>query len=120
MIHRCIGTGRYQNIIKAVVISVGLLTLTGCLSSHGVASINSNPPGVQVFDMEDGTTIGLTPVKYHWRSTSTKRKYMNLRLHKDGYQDAVKSFWLDLGHKSADSAFKNPQYLNFELSPAAE
>ncbi len=70
--------------------------------------------------MGDGSAIGVTPVEYHWRSSKTRRKYMNLRLHKEGYQDAVKSFWLNLDHASTGDAFSQPQHLQFDLIKNAE
>ncbi len=93
---------------------------SGCVTNYGVAAFRSVPDGVQVFDMEDGSVIGVTPVNFKWKSGKVKRKYMNVRMHKDGYEDAVKSFWLSLGYRSPDNADKNPQLVQFELKKVAE
>ena len=37
------------------------------------------------------------------------------RMHKEGYKDAVKSFWLSLDHGSEAAAVKNPQLIKFGL-----
>jgi len=97
-----------------------MILLGGCVSNYGAASFDSTPKGVQVFDMEDGSVIGVTPVQFLWRSSNVKRKYMNVRMHKEGYQDTVKSFWLSLDHKSEKGARKNPQLVQFELIKTQE
>ncbi|MGI9317034.1 MAG: hypothetical protein ACR2QW_06860 [bacterium] len=105
---------------KPIVLGVLVLAMSGCVSNYGAATFNSSPEGVQVFDMEDGSIIGQTPVQFLWRSSDVKRKYMNVRMHKEGYQDAVKSFWLSLDYKSEKDARKNPQLVQFELIKVSE
>jgi len=109
--------GRYIRILSFVLLTP---IISGCLSNYGVAAFRSVPDGVQVFDMDDGSVIGVTPVNFKWKSGTVKRKYMNVRMHKDGYQDAVKSFWLNLGSRTAKSADKNPQLVQFELIKVSE
>ncbi len=103
----------------AFITAIAALT-SGCVTNYGVAAFRSVPDGVQVFDMEDGSVIGVTPVNFKWKSGKVKRKYMNVRMHKDGYEDAVKSFWLSLGYRSPEKADKNPQLVQFELKKVAE
>ena len=55
-----------------------------------------------------------------WRSRDAKRKYMNVQLHKDGYRDVVKSFWLALDYDNADDAAANPQSVQFDINPNAD
>jgi len=104
---------------RAGFIVLPLFILTGCATyggtNYGVTMIKSIPEGVHVLDMEDGSVIGITPVKYLWHSKDTSRKFMNVRLHKEGYKDAIKSFWLSLEHGSKKAAFANPQLVEFEL-----
>ena len=97
-------------------LSVILVLLSGCTTYYGAATFKSTPDGVSVYDMEDGSVIGVTPVNHVWRSTDARRKYMNVRLHKSGYRDVVKSFWLALDYNSADDAARNPQPVHFELT----
>lgn len=106
--------------VTQLLLILSLLFLGGCVSNYGAASFDSTPEGVQVFDMEDGSVIGVTPVQFLWRSNNTKRKYMNVRMHKEGYQDAIKSFWLSLDYKSETDARKNPQLVQFELTKTQE
>lgn len=106
--------------VSLLLLCLSLLFLGGCVSNYGAASFDSTPDGVQVFDMEDGSVIGVTPVQFLWRSNNIKRKYMNVRMHKEGYQDVVKSFWLSLDYKSETDARKNPQSVQFELIKTQE
>ena len=97
-----------------------LLLISGCSSYYGAASFKSTPEGVSVYDMEDGSVIGVTPVDYVWRSEEARRKYMHVRLHKPGYRDSVKAFWLALDYNSASDAAANPQSVHFELNKTAD
>jgi hypothetical protein len=106
--------------VSLLLLCLSLVLLGGCVSNYGAASFDSTPDGVQVFDMEDGSVIGVTPVQFLWRSNNIKRKYMNVRMYKEGYQDAVKSFWLSLDYKSETDARKNPQLVQFELIKTQE
>lgn len=108
------------SLFRSIVVGTMLIGASGCVSNYGAASFSSTPDGVQVYDMEDGSVIGVTPVQFLWRSNRVKRKYMNVRMHKDGYQDAVKSFWLSLDHKSEKGARSNPQLVQFELIKDSE
>ena len=92
-----------------------VLALMGCSTHYGAAQIQSQPSGVQVFDMEDGTYIGVTPVRHVWKSSDAPRKFMNIRLHKQGFEDLVSTFWLNLGYSSAKKAASNPQPIQLEL-----
>ncbi|MGB5709151.1 MAG: hypothetical protein WBM41_20260 [Arenicellales bacterium] len=106
--------------LKSVVFVMLLLGLGGCVTNYGAAAFDSSPDAVQVFDMEDGSVIGVTPVQFLWRSGKVKRKYMNVRMQKEGYQDAVKSFWLSLDYKSEKDARTNPQLVQFKLIKVTE
>ena len=110
---------RYS-LYKSIALGMMLIAVSGCVTNYGAASFSSTPDGVQVYDMEDGSVIGVTPVQFLWRSNNVNRKYMNVRMHKEGYQDAVKSFWLSLDYKSEGDARSNPQLVQFELIKDSE
>lgn len=99
------------------VAGVGLLLVlvAGCTSYHGVAHIQSNPAGAQVYDMDDSTVLGITPVKVWWREPEEGRKFVNIRVHKEGYSDKTTSFWMSLRHTSKQDAESEPQNVNIEL-----
>ena len=114
------GNMNTNSLYKQIALGMMLIAVGGCVTNYGAASFSSTPDGVQVYDMEDGSVIGVTPVQFLWRSNSVNRKYMNVRMHKDGYQDAVKSFWLSLDYKSEKDARTNPQLVQFELIKESE
>lgn len=109
-------TDSLRQILKLITAGLLLIAMTGCATRYGAAMFRSEPDGVEVFDMEDGSVIGVTPVLYRWRSKDANRKFMNVRMQKDGYRDTVKSFWLNLDHRSEEDAIKSPQSVQFTLT----
>ena len=102
------------NLISALVLTI---CVSGCTTFYGAAMIETNPDGAQVYDMEDGSFVGISSVNHVWRSSDTRNKFMNVRLQKEGYQDTFSSFWLKLDYASPKSARQNPQFVEFELNP---
>ena len=91
--------------------------ISACTTHYGAAYIESTPPGAQVYDMEDGFYIGITPVKHVWKSDDATRKFMNLRLQKEGYKPELSTFWLNLDFGTAKGASAAAQQVQFELEP---
>lgn len=90
---------------------LGFSLLTGCVGNkYGAAYIVSNPPGAEVINLDDGTLLGVTPLKQVWRDDG-KRKFVNIQLDKDGYKDKATSFWLTLKHRTRKSAVNDPQFV---------
>ncbi len=110
----------FNRLLRLAPVIVAAILVSSCTTHYGAVAFVSEPEGVSVTDLEDGSVIGVTPVKYVWRSKDAKRKYMNVQLHKEGYRDAVKSFWLALDHGNAEDAAANPQSVQFELNQTAE
>lgn len=102
-------------ILGAAIVTLSLLT--GCVGSkYGSAYIVSTPPGAEVINMDDGTTLGITPLKQVWRDEG-KRKFVNIQLDKSGYKDKTTSFWLTLKHGTRKSAINDPQFVEVILDP---
>jgi hypothetical protein len=59
--------------------------------------------------------LGVTPIKAWWRDDSQLRKFVNIRVQKEGYLDKTSSFWLTLRHKTRESAMQNPQSVELVL-----
>jgi len=96
---------------------VALSLLTGCVGNkYGSAYIVSTPPGAEVINMDDGTTLGITPLKQVWRDEG-KRKFVNIQLDKSGYKDKTTSFWLTLKHRTRKSAINDPQFVEVIMDP---
>ncbi|MFT5259092.1 MAG: hypothetical protein ACI9J2_000165 [Saprospiraceae bacterium] len=100
--------------LKKILIATSLLLITSC-AHHGAAYIQSVPSGAEVVDLTQGTLIGVTPVKVWWQEGSSSRKFINLRLQKEGYEDKTTSFWVALRHGSRDSAMRNAQPVEMNL-----
>ena len=94
--------------------------LGGCTTNYGAVNIRSEPAGVQVYDMEDGYYIGVTPVRHVWKSKDATRKFMNIRMHKEGYEDFLSTFWLNLNSGTAKAAASNAQSLDVELKKSSQ
>ena len=92
-----------------------LSLLTGCIGNkYGSAYIVSNPAGAEVINLDDGTLLGVTPLKQVWRDDG-KRKFVNIQLDKEGYRDKATSFWLTLKHRTRKSAVNDPQFVEVIL-----
>lgn len=105
---------RWQASAQAVVLAGSLALLAGC-AHHGAAMITSQPSGAEVVDLEDDALIGVTPVKVWWKESGESRKFVNIRLQKNGYRDKTTSFWVTLRHGSRQSAVDNPQAVEVTL-----
>ena len=100
-------------LVSGVMLLLSLLA--GCVGNkYGSAYIVSNPPGAEVINMDDGTILGVTPLKQVWRDEG-KRKFVNIQLDKTGYKDKATSFWLTLKHRTRKSAINDPQFVEIIL-----
>ncbi len=95
------------------LLGVGLL-FSAC-THHGAALIQSQPPGAEVVDAKTGVQIGVTPVKVWWKEGKKSRKFINIRVQKEGYLDKTSSFWVTLRHKDRETALKNAQSVEMTL-----
>jgi hypothetical protein len=93
--------------------------LAGC-ANHGAALIRTNPEGAQVVNMGDDTVLGVTPVKVWWREGTERRKFVNVRVQKEGYRDKTSSFWVTLRHRNKSSALDEPQFVEITLDKTDE
>ncbi len=107
---------RFQTLSLALF-AILSLTLVGC-AHHGAAMIESQPTGAEVVDLDNDTLVGVTPVKVWWKESGNERKFVNIRLQKEGYRDKTTSFWVTLRHGSRDSAVNNPQSVEVTLDKA--
>lgn len=100
-----------------LIISCLSLTLSACASHYGAAYITSNPPGAQVINTDDGTTLGVTPATVWFKESSANRQYIAVRFRKDGYYEKVDSFWLSMRHNSVDDAMEDLTRVEVNLLP---
>lgn len=97
-------------------------TLTGCgggaTNHYGSASIVSEPPNATVVNLEDGSTIGSTPLQYTWETEEISEKYIQLRLNATGYAEQGTEFFLNARHGSKESAEETPQIIHVKMKQA--
>ncbi|KAA3625857.1 MAG: hypothetical protein DWQ08_08860 [Proteobacteria bacterium] len=93
--------------------------VSGC-ANHGAALIGTQPQGAEVVNLEDDTVLGVTPVKVWWREGAEKRKFVNIRVQKDGYRDKTSSFWVTLRHPSKAAALGEPQFVEIKMDKVDE
>lgn len=101
----------YRLLISLTAIAI----LSGCASYYGAARITSEPSGAEVINLKDGTILGVTPTTVWWKSGSSDRQHMSLRLKLDGYYDKVAPFWLSMRHKSQSESMASPQVVETVL-----
>lgn len=104
----------YKLLRAPAMLAMAALLLTGC-ANHGAALIHTEPSGAEVVNLEDDTVLGVTPVKVWWREGTEKRKFVNIRVQKDGYRDKTSSFWVTLRHSTKEGALAEPQYVEIKM-----
>ena len=97
------------------LLAPAVLVASGCSYYHGAAYIQTAPEGAEVINMEDSSVLGITPVKVWWRESKEERKFVNILVHKDGFQDKTTSFWVSVRHGSRTEALGDPQNVQIEL-----
>lgn len=93
---------------------LGTFFVSGC-SHYAAVLIESVPDGAEVVNMNNDSVMGTTPIKYWWKSPSSDRQFVNVRLQKEGFRDKTTSFWINLRHSSKQDALSEPQYLRVTL-----
>ena len=105
---------KFKKIKMSLLIPVLMLGISGC-SSYGAARLISEPPGAEVVNLEDDSLLGTTPVMIHWKNDREESKLITVRFHKDGYDDKVTAFWVNMRHSSRAKAENEPQPVKVEL-----
>ncbi len=100
---------------RILLCTLALAMLSGCASYYGAARITSEPSGAEVINLKDGTILGVTPTTVWWKTGSSDRQHISLRLKLDGYYDKVAPFWLSMRHKSQSEAMDSPQVVETVL-----
>lgn len=101
--------------MKKIIATLFVSILLSACAHHGAANIQTQPPGAEVVDAKTGVIMGVTPVKVWWKESSQTRKFVNIRIQKDGYQDKTSSFWVTLRHSSRQSALEGAQSVEMTL-----
>lgn len=103
-----------KKIITISAILASAMVIAGCSNKYGAAYIITEPAGAEVINLDDGTTLGITPIKQVWQDEG-ERKQINLQISRQGYRPKSSTFWLTLGHHTKGSALNAPQYVEVKL-----
>lgn len=111
-----------KQLVTRTLLALIALTVTfiliGCSTPHyGAAKILSIPAGAEVINFDTGTTLGVTPTEAWWKTGSSKKQFITIRLRKNGFHEKVTTFWLSMRHSSSQEALKNAQKVEVNLSP---
>jgi hypothetical protein len=96
---------------------LAVLPLAACGSSktYGTVEFKTDPPGVQVVNLRDDTSLGMTPVQVTWEGKDGKPEYVTVELTKKGYKNDITSFWVNTRHATREAAAAEPQPVTVEL-----
>lgn len=108
-----------SSFVRFLAVASAAAVLAGC-ANHGAALIRTQPDGAEVVNLEDDTVLGVTPVKVWWREGAEKRKFVNIRVQKEGFRDKTSSFWVTLRHGSKEAALEEPQFVEIKMDQSDE
>jgi len=111
---------RLHNLFVKLLIMLSLGTLTGCGQTYyGTAQVNSSPQGAEVINLKDDTHLGVTPLQVHWERDSDKAVRATIELHKTGYAEDIKTFWIKM-YETKEEADQQAQPVTVELKKKDE
>jgi len=102
------------NRCKAIGLLVAAGALGGCTHYAG-AKIESEPPGAEVVYVDTGAVLGMTPFHYWWETTSSDKRFINVRFQKPGYQDKTTGFYISPRHNTHVEALRDPHEVKVNL-----
>lgn len=95
-----------------------LLVTTGCSKNmYGAVKFASSPPGAEVVNLRDDTSLGVSPVVVVWESGEGKPEYVTIQMRKAGYREAITSFWVNTRHQTREKAREEAHPIFIELEP---
>ncbi len=100
---------------KLASIIISVILIGGCASHYGAVTIMTEPAGVEVINAEDDSVLGTTPLTTIWKDSSRNRQYVALKLRKQGYQQEISHFWLNMRHTSKESAKEDAKIVQVAL-----
>lgn len=96
-----------------------LLFLAGCAAEKnppfGAAELMTDPPGADVINIRDNSTLGTTPFKYVRETAMGEDEFTVVRVSKPGYEDRIVSFFLEAGYDDEETARENAQQIGIKL-----
>lgn len=99
---------------RVIALSSIMLMLGGC-AHYGAVHFVTDPPGAEVVNLRDDTSLGMTPVKVWWSENDSKPKHVTVQFNKDGYKERITNIWVNMRHGTKQEALANAKPVKIEL-----
>lgn len=95
----------------------GMLAQVGCAQrkSYGAVKFITKPPGAEIVNLKDDTSLGVSPIIVTWESEDGKPEYVTVQMRKTGYREEITSLWVNTRHDSRKKAQNEPHPITVEL-----
>lgn len=95
----------------------GMLAQVGCANrkSYGAVKFVTTPPGVEIVNLRDDTSLGISPITVTWESEEGKPEYVTVEMRKTGFREEITSFWVNTRHDSREKAQNEAHPITVEL-----
>jgi len=103
----------FKGLLASVVLPAAVL-LGGC-AHYGAAQFVTDPPGAEVINLRDDTTLGTTPVKVYWKESDGQPKHVTVQFVKEGYRERITNIWVNMIYNSKDEALANAKPVRITL-----
>ena len=110
-----------QSLVLGTLLAIAALA-AGCAAlglggkHYGAINFYSDPPGVEVINLQDDTNLGTTPIAVWWESDDGKPVHVTVEFRKHGYREKITSFWVNTRHDSIDEAINNAKPIKVQLT----
>lgn len=109
-----------QRIVRLFVLFFclsGLLAQVGCAKrkSYGAVQFVTNPPGAEIVNLRDDTSLGVSPIIVTWEAEEGKAEYVTVQFRKTGFLEEITRFWVNTRHDSREEAQAEAQPITVEL-----
>ena len=112
--NRTTGRKSWSRSLLAGVIMPGILLMTGC-AHYGAVQFITDPPGAEIINLRDDTTIGTTPKKVWWKEKDGQPKHVTVHFVKEGYRERITNIWVNMLYSSKEEALANAKPLEISL-----
>lgn len=112
--NRTTGRRSWSRSLLAGIILPGVVLMTGC-AHYGAAQFITDPPGAEIINLRDDTTLGTTPVKVYWKESDGQPKHVTVQFVKEGYRERITNIWVNMIYSSKDEALANAKPVQISL-----
>lgn len=107
-----------RGVLAGVILS-GSIMLGGC-AHYGAVQFVTDPPGAEIINLRDDTTVGTTPKKVWWKESDGQPKHVTVQFVKEGYREKITNIWVNMLYSSKGEALANAKPLEITLEKKKE